>query len=276
MKAAAKAGKEKKNGYGYDLIAYTVYAFLYLPILIVIIYSFNKSEINVNFTGFTLDWYKELFSKDRDLWQALKTSLLLASYSTIISCVIGTFATIAMHRYRFPGKQIIENLLYIPIVIPEIVIGIAFLATMSMFGINMSMTTLVISHVTFCVPFVIFTLRPRISGFDASIEEAAMDLGANQWHTLKRVTIPMLVPGIIASALMSFTLSIDDVTISFFAAGPENTTLPIKIYGMVRGKISPDVYGQCVIIMLGTIALVAAAMLILSANARRTKRIQSN
>ncbi len=257
-------------------IAYLAYIFLYLPILVVIIYSFNKSEVNVEFTGFTMKWYGELFAKDRDLWTSLRTSVELAIYSTIISCVIGTFATIAMHRYKFPGKQLIENLLYIPIVIPEIVIGIAFLATMSMFGVDMSMATLVISHVTFCIPFVIFTLRPRISGFDASIEEAAMDLGATQWRTLRRVTLPMLTPGILASALMSITLSIDDVTISFFAAGPDNTTLPIRIYGMVRGKISPDVYGLCVVIMAATVLLAGVGMLIMNLNAARTRRMRED
>ncbi|HCJ09188.1 MAG: ABC transporter permease [Lachnospiraceae bacterium] len=232
-----------------------VYLFLYLPIVVVMLFSFNKSELNVNFTGFTTNWYRVLFEQRKDLWDALWTSLELGGISTVLSCIIGTAATIGMHRYNFRLKKFINNILYIPLVIPEIVIGIAFLASLSMIGISMSMTTLVISHVTFCIPFVIITLRSRIAGFDASIEEAAMDLGANQIHTLMRVTIPMLVPGIVAGGLLSFTLSIDDVVISFFAAGPDQVTLPIKIYGMVRSKFTPDVYALCTIIMIGTIVI---------------------
>ena len=221
----------------------------------VILYSFNKSEVNVNFTGFTTNWYSVLFNERSDLWEALGTSLQLGIISTVISCILGTAATIAMHRYTFKLKSAINNVHYMPMVIPEIVIGIAFLASMSMVGIKMSMVTLVISHVTFCVPFVIVTLRSRIAGFDPAIEEAAMDLGANQIHTLARVTVPMLTPGIIAGALLSFTLSIDDVIISFFAAGADQVTLPIKIYGMVRSKFTPDVYALCTLMVIGTIVI---------------------
>ncbi|MGN0153063.1 MAG: ABC transporter permease [Lachnospiraceae bacterium] len=249
--------KKKKEGLKLWQMAMLclVYLFLYLPILVVMLFSFNQSELNVNFTGFTLDWYGVLFKERKDLWDALWTSLELGGISTLLSCIIGTVATIGMHRYDFKGKTFINNLLYIPMVIPEIVIGIAFLASMSMVGIKMNMVTLIISHVSFCVPFVIITLRSRIAGFDASIEEAAMDLGANQIRTLLRVTIPMLVPGIVAGALLSFTLSIDDVVISFFAAGPDQVTLPIKIYGMVRSKFTPDVYALCTIMMVATVVI---------------------
>ncbi|NTV78234.1 MAG: ABC transporter permease [Clostridiales bacterium] len=240
------------------IYACLIYLFLYLPILMVIAYSFNENETNITYSGFSLAAYASVLGGS-DLMDSLIFTLQLAFYSTAISLVIGTLATIGMHRYQFRGKKIINNMLYIPIVIPELVIGIASLASFTMMGLELSMVTLVIAHVTFCLPFVIITLRARIAGFDASIEEAAMDLGANQWRTLKRVTIPMLAPGIIAGAMLSFTLSIDDVVISFFVSGAGNTTFPIKVYGMARGKITTEVYALSTVMILGTILIYLTA-----------------
>lgn len=240
------------------IFACGVYLFLYLPIFMVIVYSFNANETNITFSGFSFEWYKEVL-QGGDLLNSLMFTLKLAVYSTVISVVIGTIATIGMHRYQFKLKKVINGLLYIPIVIPELVIGIASLATFTFLGFELSMLTLIFAHVTFCLPFVIFTLRARIAGFDSSIEEAAMDLGANQWRTLWRVTIPMLAPGIISGAMLAFTLSIDDVVISFFVAGAGDTTFPIKVYGMTRGKITTDVYS------LSTIMIVATLLIYLTA-----------
>ncbi len=249
--------KTKKNrNLSLPSIAYAclIYLFLYLPIIMVIVYSFNSNETNIVFSGFSLKAYASVL-QGGDLMDSLLFTLKLAVYSTAISIIIGTIATIGMHRYKFRGKDLINNLLYIPIVIPELVIGIASLATFTFMGFQLSMLTLVIAHVTFCLPFVIITLRARIAGFDASIEEAAMDLGANQWRTLQRVTIPMLIPGIIAGAMLSFTLSIDDVVISFFVAGAGNTTFPIKVYGMARGKITTEVYALSTVMIAATILI---------------------
>ena len=160
----------------------------------------------------------------------------------VISVGLGTLATIGMYRYDFKIKKYINGLLYIPMVIPELVIGLASLAAFTKMGMNMGFATLVFAHVTFCLPYVVVTLRARISDFDSSIEEAAMDLGADRWHTLKRVTLPLLAPGIISGAFMSISLSIDDVIISYFVSGAGDITFPIKVYGMVRGKISTNVY----------------------------------
>lgn len=160
-------------------------------------------------------------------------------------------------------------MLYVPIVIPELVIGIASLATFTTLNITLSFWTLVIAHVTFCVPFVIITLRARIAGFDKSIEEAAMDLGANQFRTLKRVTIPMLMPGIISGALLSITLSLDDVIISYFVTGAGDTTLPIKVYGMARGKISTEVYALFTLMIIITILLYLLFTAVRSIGAKR-------
>lgn len=247
--------KEKKQlGKISYLYAGLVYLFLYLPIFMVIGYSFNTNDNNLVFEGFTLHWYGAMF-EDRSLMSSLLLTLELALVSTLISVVLGTLAAIGMHRYDFKFKKTLDNMLYVPIVIPELVIGIASLATFTMLNITLSFWTLVIAHVTFCVPFVIITLRARIAGFDKSIEEAAMDLGASPMRTLQRVTIPMLMPGIISGALLSITLSLDDVIISYFVTGAGDTTLPIKVYGMARGKISTEVYALFTLMILVTIAL---------------------
>lgn len=228
-----------------------VYTFLYLPMVMVVLYSFNTNDNNLVYHGFTTQWYSRMF-EDESLMGSFLLTIELALVSTLISVVLGTLATIGLHRYDFRFKKLFDSMLYIPVVIPELVIGIASLATFTVMGITLSFWTLVIAHVTFCVPFVVITLRSRIAGFDASVEEAAMDLGANQFRTLKRVTIPMLMPGIISGALLSITLSLDDVIISYFVCGSSETTLPIKIYGMARGKISTEVYALSSLIIFGT------------------------
>ena len=233
--------KNKKLGFGSVLFMTAVYLFLYLPIFVVILYSFNTNRSNISFNGYTLYWYKQVLQGD-PLWGNLWLSVKLALVSMVISVGLGTLATIGMYRYDFKIKKYINGLLYIPMVIPELVIGLASLAAFTKMGMNMGFATLVFAHVTFCLPYVVVTLRARISDFDSSIEEAALDLGADRWHTLKRVTLPLLAPGIISGAFMSISLSIDDVIISYFVSGAGDITFPIKVYGMVRGKISTNVY----------------------------------
>ncbi|MDE6951301.1 MAG: ABC transporter permease [Lachnospiraceae bacterium] len=263
--------KEKRSpGALSFLYAGLVYLFLYLPIFMVVGYSFNTNDNNLVFKGFTLHWYGAMF-RDHSLMRSLLLTLELALVSTLISVVLGTLAAIGMHRYDFKLKKTLDNMLYVPIVIPELVIGIASLATFTTLNITLSFWTLVIAHVTFCVPFVIITLRARIAGFDKSIEEAAMDLGANQLRTLKRVTIPMLLPGIVSGALLSITLSLDDVIISYFVTGAGDTTLPIKVYGMARGKISTEVYALFTTMIVITISIYLLAMLMKSIAAKRRK-----
>lgn len=248
-----------------------IYLFLYLPIFMVIGYSFNTNDSNLVFEGFTTKWYLSMF-QDSSLMSSLILTLELALVSTLISVVLGTLAAIGMYRYDFRFKKTLNSLLYIPIVIPELVIGIASLATFTLLNISLSFWTLVIAHVTFCVPFVIITLRARIAGFDKSIEEAAMDLGANQFRTLKRVTIPMLMPGILSGALLSITLSLDDVIISYFVTGAGDTTLPIKVYGMARGKISTEVYALFTMMIFVTVLFYVVSMLISGKRGRDAER----
>lgn len=242
------------------LFACMVYLFLYLPIIMVILYSFNTKDNNLIFEGFSFEGYRSLLENEALLdsfWMTMK----LAIVSTFLSVVLGTLATIGMHRYQFRLKAVINSLLYIPIVIPELIIGIASLATFTILGLEMGFTTLVIAHVTFCLPFVIVNIRARIAGFDPSIEEAAMDLGATKLHTLRRVTIPMLIPGIISGALISITLSLDDLVISSFVYG-RSMTFPIKVYGMVRGKVTTDVYALSTLMIIGTVLIYSTAQLI--------------
>ncbi len=248
---------KKKLGIGSIFFMSRVYLFLYLPIIVVIIYSMNSGASNLSFEGLSLYWYKEVLSGD-PLWSNMALSLKLALTSMIISVVLGTLATIGTYRYEFKLKKYINGLLYIPMVIPELVIGLASLATFTKMGLKLGFATLVFAHVTFCLPYVVVTLRARIADFDHSIEERAMDLGANQWHTLKRVTLPLLAPGILSGAFMSISLSIDDVVISYFVSGAGDLTFPMKVYGMIRSKITTKVY---VISTLFLVAVIIAYIL---------------
>ncbi len=261
-KNALRKNKRPKKIKAYQIVFIAlVYLFLYMPIFSVILYSFNVNSDNLTFKGFTLSWYSSVLKGD-PLWSNMWLSIELALVAMVISVVIGTLATIGMYRYDFKLKKYINGLLYIPLVIPELVIGLASLSTFSKMGMDMGFATLVFAHVTFCVPFVIITLRARIADFDRSVEEAAMDLGANGWRTLWRVTLPMLAPGIFAGALMSITLSIDDVIISYFVSGAGQITFPVKVYGMIRGKVTTDVYVISTIVIVSIVVLFLAYMLV--------------
>ncbi len=231
-----------------------VLLFLYLPILVVVIFSFNTSRINIIFEGFTLEWYGRIASNTR-LIEAFKNTLVVAASSTVISVVIGTLGAIGLHKYKFKGKALIETLMYIPVIIPEIILGIALLAIFSIAHMPLGLLTLIIAHATFCIPFVVFTVRARLNGFDPSIEEAALDLGANRIRALFEIVLPPIMPGVVSGALLSLTLSMDDVIISFFTTGPQSVTLPMQIYSMVRSGVSPDINALSTLILAGTIAL---------------------
>jgi spermidine/putrescine transport system permease protein len=242
---------------GSFLTAYSlaVIAVLYLPIFLLAAYSFNSSRINAVWTGFTLDWYLSLLKNVRVL-DALRNSLVIAGITTAISTVLGTMAAISLNRYRFKYRAVINNLLYLPILIPEIVMGLSLLVMFSQLHIPLGKNTLVISHITFCVSFVIITVGARLEGMRTDLEEAAQDLYATPWKTFRYITLPLAMPGIVAGALMSFTLSIDDFVISFFVAGPESTTLPLYIYAMVKRGVSPEINALSTIMIAATTALI--------------------
>lgn len=253
-----KTEKRKKERAGFHpaamFYACLVYLFLYIPIVVVIAFSFNTSSMNITFEGFTVSWYFEMF-QNYQLMQAFQNTLIVAGVSTVISIVIGTLCAVGLYKFEFKLKGLVGSSLYIPIAIPEIVFGIALLVFFSSIHMNTSMLTLILSHVTFSMPFVVITVRARIAGFDRSIEEAARDLGANEFRTFLRVTLPMIMPGVISGGMLALTLSLDDVVISFFTAGPDSTTLPLKILGMVKKGISPDVNALSTLMILGTVGI---------------------
>ena len=238
-----------------------VYAFLYLPIIVVVLFSFNTSRLNIQFEGFTLEWYSKMFQNEL-LMNAFWNTIIVAAVSTFLSTTIGTLCAVGLNRFEFKLKKLVSTTLYIPIVIPELVFGIAMLILFSSIHMPMNLFTLIVSHVTFSLPFVVITVRSRLAGFDRSIEEAARDLCANEIHTFFRVTLPMIAPGVISGAMLALTLSLDDVVVSFFTSGPESQTLPLRILGMVKKGISPDVNALSTLMIVGTVTILLMTTLI--------------
>ncbi|MDF2804165.1 MAG: potC [Anaerocolumna sp.] len=245
--------RRKKSG---QMIAtfytYGVYLFLYLPILVIIIFSFNTSKTNIVFEGFTMKWYVRLF-QNSSLLDAYGNTLFVGLISTIIATTIGTLASYGMSKYKFKGKGLLDLLLYIPVVIPEIVLGISLLAIFNLSRIPMGIPSLIIAHATFSIPFVVFTVNARLAGFDRSVEEAAMDLGASRVKTFFTVTLPIILPGVISGAFLAFTLSVDDIIISFFTTGPGSNTFPLKVMELTKTGVTPDVYALTTIVFIVTI-----------------------
>lgn len=240
------------------IYAAIIYSFLYIPIIVLVIYSFNDSKLNAVWKGFTFDWYAKLW-KNTSILEATKISLTVGLLSTIISTMLGTLVAVGMHRYRFRGKGILDAMLYVPLVMSEIVMGIALLAFFTMIEIPLGMGTLLIAHITFSIPFVVVVINARLKGFDPSIEEASKDLGANEWQTFRLITIPILAPAIAASAMLAFTISIDDVIVSFFVAGPASTTLPLQIFSMVKHGVTPEINALSTLMLAVTLTFVIIA-----------------
>lgn len=234
-----------------------VYIFLFLPISVIVVNSFNATTTKpyLSWKGFTFDWYIRLFDNNA-LLHSFGNTILLAIISTLLATAIGTLGAVGMYKYKFRGKNIIDGLLYIPVVIPEIILGISLLTLFAKVSIPRGIITLVLAHMTFSIPFVIFNVRARLSGYDISIEEASMDLGANRIQTFFQITLPVLAPGIAGGALLAFTLSIDDVIISYFVNG-QTKTYPLKVMESIKSGVAPDVNALSTLILIGTILLVA-------------------
>lgn len=232
-----------------------IYSFFYIPILILIIYSFNASRYSLLWHGFTWHWYSELFA-DRDLWTATWHSFLLGITASTLATAIGVLAAISLYRYRFLSRQLLNGLVFILILSPEIVMGAALLLLFTLLQIHFGFLTLLLAHITFCIPFVIVTTYSRLVSFDKNIFEAAKDLGANDWGIFLRILLPLLQPALLAGWLLSFTLSLDDVIISYFVAGPEFEILPLRIYSMVRSGIKPEINALCTILFCFTLSLI--------------------
>jgi spermidine/putrescine transport system permease protein len=231
---------EKKPALWLRLYALIAYAYIYLPILVLIVFSFNAQKLNVQWEGFSLHWYDQLFN-DANILLAARNSLIIATTATIVSTIIGTMAALALQRYSFRGHTVADATLYIPVIIPEVVMGIALLAFFVQAGFTLGLLTITLAHIAFDIPFVALVVRARLHGFDKAIEEAAMDLGANEMITFWRVTLPTIMPGVLSGALLAFTLSLDDYVITYFTAGPGSTTLPLRVFSMVRFAVTPEV-----------------------------------
>jgi spermidine/putrescine transport system permease protein len=234
-------------------------AFFYLPILILVANSFNPARYSSRWQGVSLVWYRRLFESP-EVWQALKITLVIAVSVTAVSVILGTAAAYALHRYGSSRLQKVHyTLIYQPLVVPEILMGISLLMAFVAAGVPLGLLTIFLAHVTFCVSFVAMTVLARLQDFDFSVIEAARDLGASPWQSTRKVLIPLLMPGIAAGALLAFTLSIDDFVITFFVAGPGSTTLPLRIYSMIKYGAPPMINALSTLLLLVTFAAVLAS-----------------
>ncbi|MCL4263138.1 MAG: ABC transporter permease [Anaerolineae bacterium] len=241
--------------------AYGVFLFLYLPILILIIYSFNANRVVGVWTGFTIEWYRVLFN-NQAMIDAFKVSIWVATWSTLISTILGTLAAISLERYRFRGKLPFDAVMYLPIIIPDIVMALSALLFFVMVAVPLSRYTILIAHVAFNISFVAVIVRARLADMDRNLEEAAADLGANEWTAFRRVTLPLLMPAIISGALLAFTLSLDDFVITFFVSGPGSTTLPVRVYSMIKFGVTPEVNAISTLMLIGSTFLVILSLVL--------------
>ena len=252
-----------------NIIIGIVLVFLFLPIFVLILFSFNTSQLNITFEGFTLKWYGELF-KNTTLLLALKNTLIVAIVSTVVSTIIGTISAYGLYKYDFPLKKLVNKLLYIPVVIPEIVLGISLLAIYTVFKLELGMMTLILAHISFSIPFVIINVRNILEQMDGNLILAANDLGASKLKTFLYITIPSLMPGILSGAELAFTLSLDDVVISYFTAGPGSNTLPLQIYSIIKTGVTPDVNALITLMLLVIFIILTVSVLI---NLRKMKKV---
>lgn len=243
--------KTKKWPFAYVAIITVI---TYIPILVTVIYSFNESQISSVWEGFSLKWYVELF-QDRDIKEALVNSLVLAFLSCTCAVIIGTMGALGTHRKKSRLSDAMAYFSMIPIMIPEIILGMVFLSIFSLMGLPFGMVTLVIAHTTFCVPYIYSMVKARLVGLDKSIEEAALDLGASPVRVFFDVTLPMILPAILSGVILAFAMSFDDVVISIFVTGPRVNTLPVKIYSKLKTGVTPEINALATILLIFTVLL---------------------
>jgi spermidine/putrescine transport system permease protein len=231
------------------------YAFLYIPLVIVVVYSFNNSRLNAEWVGFTLGWYDKLVHNE-EMLTAAGNSLMIALVASLVSTALGTMAGVAMYRYRL---RLLPVLVLTPIAIPEILMGVALLIFFVLLNFTLGLVSVALAHIAFCIGFVAIVVRSRLAGMDESLTEAARDCGATPFEAFRFVTLPLIMPGVIAGALMAFTLSIDDFVITFFTAGAGTVTLPLQIYSMIKIAVTPEVNAVSTLLMLLTLALIIIA-----------------
>jgi spermidine/putrescine transport system permease protein len=236
-------------------------AFLYAPIVVLIVFSFNASRLSASWHGFTLQWYQVLVH-DQALLTSVRNSLIVAVMSTLIATVLGVMAAVGMDRLSVRRQRLVEASLLLPLVIPEVMMGVALMLFFVSIKWPLSLTTVTIGHSAFNLPLVAIMVRARLQKLDPKLEEAARDLGASPWQAFSRVTLPLLTPAIIGAALMAFTISLDDFIVTFFTAGPGSTTLPLKVYSMVKSGVSPEINALSAILVLLSMGMVGLAMVL--------------
>jgi spermidine/putrescine transport system permease protein len=249
-----------------------VFLFLYAPLFVLMLFSFNDSKRNVAWRGFTTKYYEKAMAND-SLVEAMVNSLTIAALATIFSLVLGAVAAVLLWRFRFPLKGMVDGTISLPIIVPEICLGVAFLMFFAaidwpnnlVWPLNLGAIT--IAHITFCFPFVTMVVRSRLASFNRELEEAAKDLGASEWAVFRDVLVPHMKPGLVAGALLAFTLSLDDFVITYFTSGPDTVTFPVKVYSMVRFSLTPEVNAASTILIILTVALTALALKVQGAKA---------
>lgn len=231
-----------------------IFVLMYLPIAVVIVFSFNESKFPVRFTGFSLKWYQELFS-DSEMIEALGNSLFLGVVSCFVSAVIGTLGAVGLSRIHWKTKGILEYISILPLMIPEIILGMVLMAFFYMMNLPFGMLTLLIGHTVFCVPYILMEVKARLAGMDPSLEEAARDLGAGPFRAFWDIILPLIMPAVMSGSLLAFAMSMDDVVISIFINGPRLSTLPIKVYTQIKTGVTPEVNALCTIMLAVTLLI---------------------
>lgn len=251
----------KKNSFISRIYLGVMFFLMYLPIAVVVIFSFNESKLPVALTGFSLKWYEKLFSNSA-MMEALGNSLILGVLSCLFSAVIGTAGAVGLSRINWKTKGVMEYISILPLMIPEIILGMVLMAFFYLLGLPFGMLTLLLSHTVFCVPYILMEVKARLVGMDPSLEEAARDLGAGWFRAFWDITLPLIMPAVLSGSLLAFAMSMDDVVISIFVNGPRVSTLPIKVYTQLKTGVTPEINALCTIMLAVTILVLAGYNLI--------------
>lgn len=261
----------KKNSKLSGLYLGIVFFLMYLPVAVVIIFSFNESKLPVRFTGFSLKWYEELFH-DSAMLEALGNSLILGAASCLVSAVIGTFGAVGLSRIHWKTKGALEYISILPLMIPEIILGMVLMAFFYLLNMPFGMMTLLLGHTVFCVPYILMEVKARLAGMDPSLEEAARDLGAGSLRAFWDITLPLVMPAVVSGSLLAFAMSMDDVVISIFVNGPRISTLPIKVYTQMKTGVTPEINALCTLMLAGSLLVLYIYTMIKKYGKRRIKK----
>ena len=248
-----------------NIFMFVVYAYVYIPIIIVVTNSFNEDRYGLSWKGFSWNWYERLFNNDT-LIQAAFHSVTIAFFAATLATIVGGLTAIALYRYRFRGKQAVSGMLFIVMMSPDIVMAVSLLALFMVVGISLGFWSLLLAHVTFCLPYVTVTIFSRLNGFDARMLEAAKDLGASEVTILRKIILPLALPAVVSGWLLSFTISLDDVVVSSFVSGVSYEILPLRIFSLVKTGVPPEVNALATIMIVLSLGLVILSQLVTRKN----------